>query len=340
MKVLKKIESGLIIYEDFSGELHPDLQINAILQQGDSYVEFSNGDIGYSLKDHKNLVLETTNSFIPTMDGGMGGIQIKGGSETRELYEYYETQNYLGTIEYVKVIKKDNKFYGYGANEDKVWIDRGFVLMPYAESIHVSAVGGVAYHLSDLKIYKDTEIVIHSVLPNWILEVYKEGQLTQTRFSKDDKFHLSLPEFPFTCTVKIYDENRVLMCESILEDAWGGDEYSCSANVSIYNSQDIPIEEAEAKDLGKVVNGRILERFRVKNNNINPIQIKISIAEYSPFGDWVHLSLEEHGEYNKEITLDLGTEDTYFWLLVERPSVINTDFNYSQNKCIFYLEVF
>ena len=355
MKILKLVESGLVVYEEFEnvydevddvyvkGEYSTKLYIQANLTYKASSVEFINGGIFLDLESYTNLVFEVNNSFVPTQDGDVGGVKIQRGSKVKELYEYYTVEDYIGEVPYVKVIKVDSKFVGYGSNDGLEWFDRGGVKLPCAESISVSAFGQSLYELDSIKAYKDTRVVIDHILPDWKVEVYKAGELVTQVIAESDTVKVELPYYPFTGTMKVFDDNDVLVAEHIVEDMWGGDVYTCTANVTIYNKDDIPITHMEGKDLGKVEGGTILSKFRVQNNENIPINITLKIADYSPFGEWVHLSNDVDdapSTYSKEI--DLSIEESgnkYFWVFITRPEVINTDFNYSNNQCVFYLEV-
>lgn len=333
-----------IIYDGEQGQpaskdISPLLNVNAKLIHGDKYIKFVNGSISLNVSDYQDLVFESINSFVPTTEGDMGGIRIQRGTEVQRLYEYYDPKNFLGELPYVKVIKRGAKFYGYGSNDGYDWIERGCVQLPCCESMGICAVGNSLYRLDELKVYTDTIVTIGALLPKWRVEVYQGGSYIMSSTADSDKVRLRLPKYPFTGTIKIFDEEDKPIAHHILDDAWGGDEYTCSANVTIYNDEGIPISEIDGRDLGKVHHGIIKARFKVENNNIDQINISLKIAEYSPFGDWVSLSNSEDGDIEKSIDLTVDNEE-YFWIHVARPHEIDDSFDYSRNVCLFYLEVF
>jgi hypothetical protein len=73
--------------------------------------------------------------------------------------------------------------------------------------------------------------------------------------------------------------------------------------------------------------------------------VTLSIADYSPFGDWASLALDAGdiaGEYMNSITITISANsDVHFWLLVTRPIDGGDiqDYDFRNNECLFYISI-
>lgn len=345
MKVLKPLKSGLVVYEDFSTALIKEpLKVYANFTRGTDFIDMTGGSIDMYVYPYHSLVFEIENSFVPLKDGDMGGVRIVRGTEKRELYEYYEELDSSGVIQYVKVVKNGDVYTGYGSNDAVSWNDKGYIVFPGAETIGVSVDSTVAYRLYSIKAYESEYVTIHSVLPGWRLEIYKNGILTVQENINDSFVKAKIPSYPFTGTFKLYDETDQLISDFILTDVWGGDEYTCAVDVDVLTWDEIPLSYEVEQHLGNLQNGKIENWYIARNYNDVEVTVTLRIADYSPFWDWVYLATDTSGvpgDYSREITVSIpALSDAKFWLKITRPDdPMVTDYDYHKTECKFFLEV-
>lgn len=346
MKVLKPLSSGLVCYEDFDTvSLAEPLRESGNYTRGTSCIEITKGSIYMNVYPYNNLVFEIENSFVPNDSSDYGGISIIKSFDRRDFYEYYEEGDNLGSIKYVRVVKTGEVYTGYGSNDGRYWFDRGYIIFPNAETIGVSVDSKTPYILESIKVYLSEFVTIHSVLPGWKLEVYKNGEKLTEVIATAGFIDVKLPFYPFTGTFKIYDEFGELVSDVVLSDVWGGDEYVCSVDVDILNSDRIPLEYNEAKHLGNLQGGKNESWYIVKNNFHEDVTVTLRIADYSPFGDWVSLAKDIDGvpgDYLDSITLTVpALDEVKFWIIIQRPGDGGKikDYDFKNTECLFFLEV-
>jgi hypothetical protein len=113
--------------------------------------------------------------------------------------------------------------------------------------------------------------------------------------------------------------------------------------VDIHDEYDIALTLRAARHLGHLESGMLETRYRIHNNNGYSINAVLSIADYSPFGNWVKLSKDLNDlpeEYLDTISIALNAgEDKVFWIKIQRPIDADTTYDYRKNECLFYLVV-
>lgn len=344
MKVLKLIESGLILEEDFNtSEVREPLIPNANFSFESYGIDLLSGSIDINAPLYKDVVFEIENDFIPSNTSDLGGIRLKRGNQKQEFFEY-TNGGATEAIPYLKIVKEGDVYTGYGSSDGESWINKGYVVFPFCEKIGVTVRGSSPYTLNKIKLYKNNYVTIHNILPSNIIKIFDGAEVVLEKQVTEDSIKIVLPYYPFSGTFVIYNDLGSPIVEYFLEDVWGGDEYISAVNVDLLNSEGEPLLLKEYSQLGNLENGIIDDWFIAHNKDGNSITIKIRIAAYSPFYDWVTISKDEGGaptEYGKEIELELDPdEQAHFWLKVARP--FDKDyygFDFRHNQCEFFLEV-
>jgi hypothetical protein len=338
VKTLKKKSSGLIMAEDFnSAPFSTLLRVNAIYTQGSSFITMTSGEILFDLANYSSCVVEVENDYVPLAYGDYGGIRLQRGTTKIDFIEHYtEPQS---AYPWIRIVKKDNSYHGYGANVEGEWTDRGQVNFHEADTLSVMVGGNAPYALKSFNIYKSEYINIYGVLDGWRLYI------NDTYVATADKNELKFksPTYPFSGNVKIYD-NDVLIAEKNLSNAWGGDDYECAIDVDILNDFGEILPLAGEDFLGNLDNGHILKDYYLKNNADEPVTVTLSVAEYSPFYNWVFVSTEpiniiSYENAEKDFTVSiLPQEEMPFQVFIKRPSDA-IEYDYKTKVCTFFLEV-
>lgn len=337
MKILKKHKSGLIFHEIFTGDLNSNIKVGGVIEKTSSSVILHNGEIYFDIYDYKNCVIEVENNYIPQNYDDMGGIRIKRGNEKIEFFEFYdETSEPFSRI---KVIKKDDEYFGKGTNDNEYWIDGGNVTFCNAEQAGIAVIGTTPYEIKSISVYKDEFIYIYSVLDGW--ELKYNG--TTIAIAERGEIKAILPYYPFNGTLQIYN-GETLVCESNIIDGWGGDEYECTFNIDILSEEETIIPTEDTIYLGELLNGYILKKYFVRNNDTDNVEITVKISEFSPFYDWVWLSKESidpiyFNSYEKAINFSLAPyQQEEFYLFIKKPDT-TIEYDYKNKDCVFFLEV-
>lgn len=319
LKVLKKINLGLILNEDFStGVIRSPLVNNSAATISPGSCLITGGSIDIDAFSYDDIVFEIHNNFIPE-NLGVGGIRLLKGGDSRELFEYDDG----GAVEitpYIRLVKQGDVYHGYGSEDGVVWEDAGFVMFPCCEKIGVTLGNTESYQLNSIKLYKKTYITLKSVIPDYRVEVYRNSVLIESKIAADEEINVELPNFPFDGVIKVYDINNNLLVDQALSDVWGGDEYTVSPNVDIYNTDSVILSTYENEYLGNLNQGIIEEKYYAKNNGDSSINITIKIAEYSEYKEWATLGIDGSEEFSSSLNVDIGAgESIYFWLRIMRP---------------------
>lgn len=347
MKILKSIESGLIVFEDFSNlpNIQSPLIDDANYDTGVGFINMNSGSIYLNSNDYPTLVFIVDNDFFPTTSTDVGGIAVRRGSENRLFYEYHDEVINEGVVQHAKVVKQGDVYTGYYSNDGINWVDQGYVVFPYVESIGVSISSQTQYKLNSIKVYKSESITIAQLFPNWRIEVYDgSNTLLVDEPINDGDISFQLPNYPFTGTFKIYDETDTLITDQVLTDVWGGDRYICTVNVEVLDNTEVPLTYDIARHLGTLDGLELEDWFILRNYDPVAVDLTLSIADYSPFGDWVTLAPNDNGipgTYADEITVTVpGSSDVYFWIRVYKDlEFIDQTINYRETECLFYLLV-
>ena len=338
MKTLKKKVSGLILVEDFnSPTFSPLLRPQAVYSFGGSYITISSGELLFDLIDHDNLVIDVENDYIPLEYGDYGGIRLKRGRERIDFVEYYtEPQS---AYPWVRVVKKNNVYTGFGANAEGEWVNRGQINFHNADTLAIVVNGTAPYVLKNFKAYTSEYVYIYGVLDGW--DLYINDVYVTTSDRNELKFTWST--YPFSGNIKIYDGDT-LIAEKNLTDAWGGDEYECVVDIDILNDYGEVLPLAGEDFLGNLENGFILRDYYLRNNSLETQTVTLKVAEYSPFYDWIFVSLDPVNVNNydgveKEFTVELSSQEQVpFQLFIRRPSDA-IEYDYKNKTCSFFLEV-
>jgi hypothetical protein len=346
MRTLKLISEGLVLHEDFEDSVLDELLTNnSDLVINNSSAELKHGSIYMGTSSFDSLVFVVTNDFNPSLDSDVGGIRLAKDKDYRDLYEYYDPNNNMGALPYVKVVKDGDVFKGYGSNDEITWVDKGSIIFANTDSIGIGVESTTLYKAQELRVYKSESITVRTLLAGWKVEVYKTGNLVDSKVSTGDSVQLNLLTYPFTGTFKVYDESDTLITDELLTDVWGGDDYSCSLNIDVLDNNGNNCYLNIAKHLGNMTQGKIEKKFSIRNNNNTPLDVVMSIATYSPFGDWVTLSKDDNGvplEYLDEISISLAANETKpFWIFVTNRTSMTSDYehDYRNTECLFYLLV-
>ena len=338
VKTLKKHKNGLIINESFSVPPMDDrLRPNAVYSYGSSAISIQNGEIAFDIQGAENCVVEVENNYIAMEQGDFGGLRIRNTSSKRDFVEYY-TEN-PGTYRGVRIVKTGNLFQGKGSHNMQLWEDRGSVTLSSVDTVSVVVGGSTPYELLSFKAYESEFVNIYGTLDGW--ELYINNSLVTTSVNGEMVFKLNT--YPFSGNFKIYD-GEALVCECDLYNVWGGDDYECTVDVDILNEFHEVFPVIGEEFLGNLNNGYILKQYYLKNNSDEDVQVTLRVAEYSPFYDWVWLSLDEIDlvAYNDYFNSLETTIEPYgevpFYLYIKRPDNA-IDYDYKNKVCTFFLEV-
>jgi hypothetical protein len=346
VKALKKVSSGCIAYNNFTsgGTLTEPFRINANYTLDGGQFIINGGSVVFDAFSFNDCILVVENSYVPINSPDMGGICLTRGTDKKELYEYYQSNDY-SQVPYVKLAKHGDIYTGYGSENGNGWSDKGYVYFPNAETIGVSLIGDSAYPIKSLRLYKSETVTIYSVQPGWRADFKNGNSVIASTIATSETIYAVLPIYPFTGNVEIYNEAEELV--TVLNGSsgvWGGDEYICAVDVELFTLDNIPLTDDEVSHLGNLQSSVIEKCFKAKNMSNEPVVTTIRVAEYSVFAEWASVSNDygyAPGQYSNSATLGLEPQgETLFWLKIERPASFNLgDFNYRKEECSFFLEV-
>lgn len=332
MKILKKIEEGYILLEDFStGSVRQPLEDNS-----ESLVDgvLKGGSIDTYAFLYDILVFEVENSFIPTSNN-IGGIRLLRGSDKRELFEYDAGDD---EVTHVRLVKNGDVYHGYGSYDGTEWFSAGAVLFPNCEKIGVTSIGD--YKIENIKLYKKDSVTLMSVIPEWVVYVYMDDDLKSTTYITNETVDITFPCYPFSGRIAIRSLSGDIIVDQIVSDVWGGDVYVVSSNASIYKTDNTRLSTVGSTHLGNLNEGILEEKYYIKNEGDSSLNVTIKVSDYSEFRDWVYLAFDGSSDFRKDLSLSMYPgQSTFFWVHVSRPPVVDGSFDYKNTLCRFFLEV-
>jgi hypothetical protein len=342
MKVLKKVSEGLVLHEDFDGAMHPLLINKANMSVSNSIATLNNGGIFFNSVEYPLLVFEVKNSYLPQSDIDFGGLSVSNEFEKKDLFEYKSDEGL--TVPYVKIVKQNEVYHGYGSEDDLSWYDRGYIVFPCSNYISVNVVGESPYELDSIKIYKEETITLFALLAGWKIKVKVDDEVIMEETTSQSTHKLKLPYYPFDGDIEILDEDDEIIATDSLTGVWGGDEYYCTVDVDLLTLDNVSLNNIAVQHLGNLLGNKIQKKYKARNNSDESVTVTIEVAEYTDFSEWAFLSTDDNGSpfvFGKSITVTIPPlDEVFFWLKVERPDNFNMeDYNYKEVECMFFLEV-
>lgn len=343
MRRLSKIENGLIFKEEFDGVLNSLLRNDSDGVISNGSFSFKNGYLYTYVLPYKDCVMQVNNSFIP-LQQNMAGIKLNKLDSELYFYEYNgqvdNGQVDIGILPYLKVVKEDDMFQGYGSNNNIEWTDIGECLFRDCESMGLAVYGDQLYTVDYVALYKKNFIRLDSLIAGYRIEAQNDNR-TWVYNTESDIQDLYL-NYPFTGTIKVFDGLNNLTALLNIENGWGGDVYRLNLNVDIRDSNNDSLTFINVRNIGNLTGSFTQKLFHAVNLENTSINIKLSIADYSPFYTWTSLANSVNGEpsvYDKYIFIELAPLETKdFYIGIQR-QVYEGDINDDITKCLFYLIV-
>lgn len=336
MKILKKVKEGFILNQDFSSPVsYPLFNYTNITYNG-SNASIRNGFIYMLANFYPDLVFVVDNTFIPNT-GDMGGIKVTRGSDERKMYEYYNPNINSGNLPYVKVVKVGDVYEGWGSNNNLDWTSAGSIVMTGVEKIGLCAESSSDYIVNNIKAYTKNYFSIYNLAPGYRVEV--NGVVNQVETSVYDFVDVYCPHFPYTATIKVYNNLGTLISDTIKTDIWGGDVYTCTVDIDLlYNDQVISM--LTVFDMGEMVDRVLEKKFKIRNNSLDTLNVTIKTPPFSPFESWITYSPDNNGmayDYSASIPIILNPlEVKEFWIKV---TPMDVELDRIENDHTFYVLV-
>lgn len=344
IKTLKKIKDGLITHQILSenSKIQDPLFIDANYKYTPDYLELYDGVIYFYIEEYKKLVFEIIDDFSPKDAYDVGGISV---FDNNRIYNLYQYEDDMENIKYtnIRVTKIINNYYGAGSPDGLNWNDKGNRFIPNANMIGITYESIInKFPLKEIKVYRDPSWYIYGLNEGFLLKVYNEDEteiLYETIIDNTNIAKITNVLYPNNFKIKVLDNNNIIIVDSLISNVWGGDEYSVSLDVELYNSKRILLQLEEAKNLGTVKYGSPLkELIYVVNKSDIDIPVTIKIMKDSPAYDWVEL--EYLSTRGKEIFIPLSAfgEDEFYIIVTKIDDSSNASYELNKNY-LFYLEV-
>lgn len=345
---VKRVESGKIVHADFRNsvdlvadgwQLHPSTDR--------FYIDLTEGTLNllhgssttYMLRElPSEAVLEMRNTYNPKTSGDYGGfVAYVTDSEKLELLEYYnEEMGTTLTFPYVRMVKKEDEYEGYGSQDGKNWDIRGSIKFPNATLWGVELEGetGETLKIHALSVYKNTKLKFRALPLGSKVEVYDiRGDSPELLGVIEDcgyEEELSVFEYPMPLKieVKVYDENGELTAEGSHDEVFGGDVFHCGNFLEVYyNGEPLDVHQ---NDFGYI--DSFYKDFRLELRNMIGVphdNVNIAIQKYmDEFGwEWVEICEDVNGvpsgNFKKSMLISQVPADgsVFFWARITRSSV-------------------
>jgi len=345
---VKRVESGKIVYEDFTNnvdlvadgwQLHPSTDR--------FYIDLTDGTLNllhgptptYLLRElPTNAVLEMRNTYNPIDVYDWGGFVAYSSDQLKiELSEYYNDQ--VGTtltFPYIRMVKKDTEYEGYGSQDGRNWDIRGSIDFPEATlwGVELEGPAGEILKIHTLAIYKDTKIKFRALPLGSTVEVYDISSgnpvLLDTLSNTDYEAEMSVFDYvmPLNLNIKVYDANGDLVADDNIKEVFGGDVFHCGNFIEVYyNGQPLDVMNNDfgyLDDFSKDYRLELRNMIDVPHTNIN-----VEIKQYNQeFGwEWVDICKDLNGapdgNYSKSLQFDMipANDSVFFWVRIMRNSV-------------------
>ena len=347
---VKRVESGKILHEDFSEEvdlvadgwqLHPSVNRFHIDRTEGSLVISHGEQTAFLLREMpENIVMEMTNTYNPIDIYDFGGFVAYVTEQHRlELLEYYNED--IGTtvsFPWVRMVKKDKEYEGYGSEDGRNWDIRGSIEFPEATlwGVELEGLAGQELRIHTLTLYKNTELLFRALPLGGRIEVYNlededNPELIEERSNTDYEERVSVFEFPMPMKkigVKVYDEEDELVADDEHENVYGGDVYHCGNFLEVYYAGR-PLDTYQ-NNFGYI--NSFYKDFQLELRNmigVPHLNVNLEIKRYlEEFGwEWVEVCHDDNGApsgiFGKTLLFDEvpASGSIPFWVRITRSSV-------------------
>lgn len=345
---VKRVESGKIVYEDFSNsvdlvadgwQLHPSTDR--------FYMDLTEGTLNllhgttptYLLRElPTEAVLEMRNTYNPVDVYDFGGfVAYVTDQERLELLEYYNEE--MGTtlsFPYVRLVKKGTEYEGYGSQDGRNWDIRGSIDFPNATlwGVELEGAAGQNLKIHTLAVYKNTKLKFRALPLGSTVEVYdlRSGtpELIDTLTNTGYEAEMSVFGYvmPLKINVKIYNDAGELVADDNIDGVFGGDVFHCGNFIEVYyNGQPLDVMNNDfgyLDDFFKDYRLELRNMISVPHTNVN-----VEIKKYNEeFGwEWVDICKDLNGapdgNFSKVIQFDEvpANGSVFFWVRIMRNSV-------------------
>jgi hypothetical protein len=346
---VKRVESGKIIYEDFTNsvdlvadgwQLHPSTD-RFLMDLTDGTLDISHGEnTAFLLREvPENAVLEMRNIYNPVEVYDFGGfVAYVSDSHRLELLEYFNEQTGT-TLSYpvVRMVKKGNEYEGYGSQDNRNWDIRGSIEFADATlwGVELEGLLGETLKINTLALYKTTSLKFRALPQGGKVEVYDiTDPLNPALINEASEvgFEADVSVFgyvmPLSINVKVFNELGELVASDDHTDVFGGDVYHCGNFLEVYYAGR-PLDTYQndfgyINDFYKDFKLELRNMISVEHTNVN-VEIKRYLEEFG--WEWVEICKDfgglPDGSFQKVLTFDSIAADgsVFFWVRITRSSV-------------------
>lgn len=254
MGVITRLESGFLFSDNFTDtglsnewDLFP-YDLTRVEKKTDSVVLKHGTEplhmILTMLTNEDECVLDVKNSYIPTVEGDVGGIVVIGATDERVcLEEYFDTSsNQAYSYPWVRLVKSFNNYSAYWSEDGSGWnlIGSSYLgsLSPKI-GIFIGGENGSDYEVQEVFAYKSSRIRVSNLSPGMEVNIHDEqGALVRSvkclQFRDFVDINVSDLSMPFNGTFSFNMPDGTSFEDDTLYSICGGDKFTFNITPVLY----------------------------------------------------------------------------------------------------------